>query len=104
MGKKKSILGPGRFIIIIIYHKNLTKLFEWPDRVGQVEEPLGHLHSGKSRKNSKWWEASWDQLSAESLCSDRVTSSVLSPFYTPESVSGTGRSGVFLNMMSPNPV
>lgn len=46
--EKKSILGPGRFIIHI-YHKNLTKLLEWPDSVGQAEvstwpPPLWQTH------------------------------------------------------------
>lgn len=101
--KKKSILGPGR-VIILVYHKNLTKFFEWPDSVEQAEEPLGHLCSGKPTKNSKWWEASWDQFNAESPCSGRIIFSVLFPFYTPEFVSGMGRSGLFLNMMSANPM
>lgn len=34
----------------------------------------------------------------------RLVFSVLLPFYTPGFVSGMGRSGMFLNMMSPNPV
>lgn len=46
MKKQKALLGQVDFIICT-YHKNLTKLFEWPDSVGQAEEPLGHLHSGE---------------------------------------------------------
>lgn len=64
--KQKSILGPGRFIIII-YHKNLTKLFEWPGIVGQVEgratwpPPLWQIHKefevvGSQLRPVQCWE------------------------------------------------
>lgn len=72
--------------------------------MGQAEEPLGHLHSGKSTKNWRWWGTSWDQFTAESACLDKVIFSLLFSFYTPGFVSGLGRCGMFLNMMSPNPM